>query len=89
MDGDRRMIGTCKQCKAERGPWEDDSCPVLRGEHGYPLSVPDLAVNVLERSENPLTIYDIKRSIRRDHGIDVNQGTLQAYVSADRRFLTS
>jgi hypothetical protein len=80
------MIGVCKQCKAERGPWEDESCPVLTAERGWQLNVPDLAVHVLERSHTPLTIYDIKRSIRRDLAIDVNQATLQFRISADPRF---
>jgi hypothetical protein len=80
------MIGACKQCKAERGPWEDEFCPVLRAERGWQLSVADLAVHVLERSDTPLTIYDINRSIRRDFGIDVEQATLQARISTDRRF---
>ena len=80
------MIGNCDQCNAERGPWEDESCPVLRAKRGWWLDVPDLAVHVLEQSETPLTIYDITRSIRRDLGIDVNQGTLQGGVSVDRRF---
>jgi len=80
------MIWTCKQCKAERGPWEDESCPVLRAERGWWLNVPDLAVHVLERSDTPLTIYDIRRSIRRDFGVEVSQATIQVSVSADRRF---
>lgn len=80
------MIGTCKQCKAEQGPWDDEPCPVLKAELGWQLNVPDLGVHVLERSATPLTIYDIKRSIRRDLGIDVSQDTLQVHVSADRRF---
>jgi hypothetical protein len=84
MGGYRRMIGTCGGCKAERGPWEDELCPVQKAERGWWLSVSDLAVHVLEQSETPLNIYDIKRSIRRDLGIDVSQGTLQVSVSADR-----
>jgi hypothetical protein len=80
------MIGTCKQCKAERGPWEDESCPALRAERGWQLNVPDLAVQVLERSDTPLTIYDVRRSIRRDFGVEVSQATLQVHISADRRF---
>jgi hypothetical protein len=86
MDRHRRMIGICKHCETQRGPWEDESCPVLRAEQGWQLNVPDLAVYVLEQSETPLTIYDIKRSIRRDFGIDVNQNTLQVHISADLRF---
>lgn len=80
------MIGTCKQCKAERGPWEDESCRVLRAERGWQLNVPDLGMHVLERSDTPLTIYDIRRSIRRDFGVEVSQATLQVHILADRRF---
>lgn len=80
------MIGICEQCKGERGPWENEFCPVRRAKRDWWLSVPDLGVHVLERSETPLSIYDIARSIRRDLGIDVYQPTLQVQVSADRRF---
>jgi len=41
---------------------------------------------VLEESDTALTVYDIKRSIRRDLGIDVSQETLQVSISGDRRF---
>src|SRR6516164_6775950 len=86
MHRHRSMIGTCDQCNAQRGPWEDAACPVIRAKHGGLLSTADLAVHVLEESDTALTVYDIKRSIRRDYGIDVSQETLQVSISGDRRF---
>src|SRR5690242_17970915 len=80
------MIGTCDDCNAQRGPWEDGVCPVVRAKHGWFLSTADLAVHVLEESDTALTVYDIKRSIRRDLGIDIGQQALQASISSDRRF---
>lgn len=80
------MIGTCDDCNAQRGPWEDEVCPVVRAKHGWFLSTADLAVHVLEESDTALTVYDIKRSIRRDLGIDIGQQALQASISSDRRF---
>jgi hypothetical protein len=80
------MIGACDRCNAQRGPWEDGACPVMRAKHGWFLSTADLAVHVLEESDTALTVYDIKRSIRRDLGIDVSRETLQVSISGDRRF---
>jgi len=85
-DGHRGMIGTCDHCNAQRGPWEDAVCPVMRTKHGWFLDTAYLAVHVLEESDTALTVYDIKRSIRRDLGIDVSQETLQVSISGDRRF---
>jgi hypothetical protein len=80
------MIGICDQCSAQQGPWEDGACPIKRAKQGWFLDAADLAVRVLEESNCALTVYDIKRSIRRDFSIDVSQETLQVSISGDRRF---
>ena len=58
----------------------------MRAKHGWSLGTADLAVHVLEESDTALTVYDIKRSIRRDLDIYVSQETLQASISGNRRF---
>jgi hypothetical protein len=58
----------------------------MRAKRDWSLSTTDLAVYVLEESDTALTVYDIKRSIRRDLGIDVSRKTLQVSISSDRRF---
>lgn len=54
--------------------------------NGRRLSVSDLAVHALERSDRALTLYDIARVVRRDLGAAVNQSSLQVSISNDRRF---
>jgi hypothetical protein len=80
------VIGFCDTCRAEYGPWERRPCPLLRAERGWRLTVPDLAVAVLEQSDRPLTVYDIARSARRDFATDANESTLQVSISTDPRF---
>ena len=84
--GTAGMIQTCDRCNAQRGPWEDGACPVIRAQYGWFLSTADLAVRMLEESDTALSVYDIRRSIRRDLGINVSQETLQVSISGDRRF---
>lgn len=79
------MITACDECHTERGPWEQGECPVQAARHRR-LNVPDLAVYVLEKSDAPLTMYDIARSIGRDLDVSVNPATLQVSISTDPRF---
>jgi len=79
------VITQCDHCQADRGPSELGVCPVQAGNVRW-MTVPDLAVYALERSEQPLTLYDITRVIRRETGRTVNGATLQVSISNDPRF---
>ena len=78
------MIGRCKRCNAELGPWEDDagcvSCvPPWRWTQA------DRAIAVLEGVEIPLFRWDIQREIRRNTGVHVGDSSLGTVLADDYR----
>ena len=79
---------SCDACKAELGPWESGTCPVLRRTRrpSEIMSNADAAVLVLEGSEVPLTVYDIERGIGRELGKTVNRASLNVSLANDTRF---
>lgn len=82
------MIHACKVCEAELGPWEALSCLSCDSNTRPIWSVTnsDAGVQILERGDGPLSVYDIQRGIHREFGKEVLRGSLAASISVDPRF---
>lgn len=76
---------TCLGCHAVIGPTERLECPTYRLQRGDQLTNRDMAVFVLEASEEPLGLYDIHRGIQREFGWAPERNSLNATVAIDRR----
>ena len=78
-------MNTCLGCQATIGPTERRECPTYRRGRGGQLTNGDMAVFVLEASEEPLSLYDIRRGIQREFGWAPERNSLNATVALDRR----
>jgi hypothetical protein len=78
-------MNTCLGCQAAIGPTEQRECPTYRQGRGGQLTNGDMAVFVLEASEEPLTLYDIHRGIQRGFNWAPERNSLNATVALDRR----
>ena len=78
-------MNTCLGCQAIIGPTERRACPTYRRGRGGQLTNSDMAVFVLEASEEPLTLYDIHRGVQREFGWAPERNSLNATVALDRR----
>jgi hypothetical protein len=76
---------TCFGCHGAIGPTERRECPTYRHQRGNQLTNRDMAVFVLEASEEPLSLYDIRRGMQREFGWAPEQNSLNATVATDCR----
>jgi hypothetical protein len=78
-------MNTCLGCQATIGPTEQRECPTYCRRRGGQLTNSDMAVFVLEASDEPLSLYDIHRGIQREFGWAPKRNSLNATVALDRR----
>jgi hypothetical protein len=78
-------MNTCLGCRAIIGPTERRECPTYRRGRRGQLTNGDMAVFVLEASEEPLTLYDIHRGVQREFGWAPERNSLDATVAGDRQ----
>lgn len=77
------MIGRCRHCRAELGPFEDPAgCLTCRRIR--PASNPDRVIAVLESAGTPLAYWDVKRLLDQG-GRRTNNGSLLVWLSTDQR----
>lgn len=77
------MIPFCPHCGAQLGPWENArGCLTCRRSSAYTIA--DRAVSLMERMDQPLPYWDIKRLLR-ENGRDVWEPSLKSVLATDRR----